>query len=601
MFLRAVQAAPGRTYLRLVENYREGHKVKQRVVLHLGRRDLLAPHLDALVRLLQSDQPSPRWVSTDQVSTPQAWNWGPMLAIRHLFDQLGLGPILDGQGKLLRQGQPLSERVFPLLAHRLTRPGSEHALAAWLEDFYVCTAQGRRWLPQWKAWRRVKVSFDQLRLWYQTLDDLLPQKQRLEKEIYLQLRDLFSLGSDLVFYDITSTYFEGEGPEGWARFGYSRDGKPRHRQILLGVVMMDGWPIAHHVFAGNRLDQTTLGEVVQDLQERFGLNRLVWVGDRGMVTLSNLEQLRQAQQGYLMGLQRRNRQDTYEYIREAEARAQWQDCPAGITASERSPTPRTRVQEVPGKRAGVRVFVVHSEEREKYERGLRELSMERVRKELEALQARVEKGQLKAPDRIGAAVTRILQRHHGHRYFTWELRKGKLHYREHPNLEREKAYEGKYVIQTEEASLSAVEAVTAYKGLNDVERGFAHLKDLLEVRPVYHRWEQRVRAHVFVAALAFLLDRALEKQLRHAPSPLSSPLAWRALETVRCVRVELETRPKLCVTRGSQHAAQVLKALGITQLDPPQPGQAGTGGGNAHVVTKSKNRPRVLNELRRKK
>ncbi len=113
-----------------------------------------------------------------------------------------------------------------------------------------------------------------------------------------------------------------------------------------------------------------------------------------------------------------------------------------------------------------------------------------------------------------------------------------VYYREHPNLEREKAYEGKYVIQTEEANLSAVEAVTAYKELNEVERGFAHLKDLLEVRPVYHRWEQRVRAHAFVAALAFLLDRALEKKLRHAPNLLSSPLARRALETVRCVRVE---------------------------------------------------------------
>ncbi len=572
MFLRTVQAPQGRTYLRLVENFRQGDKVKQRVILHLGRKDLLAPHLDSLVRLLAADQPARRWFSSDQLSTPQAWSWGPILAARHLFDELGLGPMLDRERRPLRHGQSLSERVFPLLAYRLTRPGSEHALAGWLEDFYVCNTEGRRWQPQWEAWRRVKVSFEQLRLWYQTLDDLWAEKRRLEKEIYGRLRDLFSLRPDLVFYDLTSTYFEGEGPKELARFGYSRDGKPRHHQILLGVVMMEGWPIAHHVFAGNRLDKTTVGEVVEDLKQRFELKRVVLVGDRGMVTLSNLEQLRQAQQGYLVGLQRRNRQQTYDYIRAAEARGQWQECPAGITAREKAVVPRTRVQEVAGHEPGVRVFVVHSEEREQYERGLRELSRERVQKELATLQTRVEQGELKAAEKIGAAAARILGRHHGHRYFAWELRGGKFHYFEHAvNLQREKAGEGKYVIQTEENNLSAVEAVTAYKELNDVERGFAHLKGLLSVRPVYHRQERRVRAHVFVAALAFLLDRALEKKLRHAGSSLSSPLGWRALETVRCVEVDLGTRRKLCVTRGSQHAAQVLKALGITQLDPPQP------------------------------
>ncbi len=570
MFLRQAQSG-SHTYLRLVENYRQGDKVRQRVVLHLGRKDLLTPHLDSLVRLLQADDPAPRWVAAGQVSTPQALTWGPVLAARHLFDELSLGPILDRPRQQLRHGQPLSERVFPLVTYRLTRPGSEHALAAWLEDFYVCNVQGSRWRPQWKAWRRVKVSFEQLRLWYQTLDDLLPEKARLEKEIYDRLRDLFSLQPDLVFYDLTSTYFEGEGLPELARFGYSRDGKPRHRQILIGVVMMEGWPIAHHVFAGNRLDKTTLGEVVEDFKERFELRRAVWVGDRGMVTLSNLEELRQAQQGYLVGLQRRNRQHIYDYLREAEARGQGQECPVGILAAEKSVVPRTRVQEVPGREAGVRVLVVHSEEREQYERGLRELAMERVRKDLEALQARVEQGELKAAEKIGAAAARILARHHGHRYFAWELRKGKFHYFEHPlHLEREKAYEGKYVIQTEEQNLSPVEAVVAYKELNEVERGFAHLKGLLEVRPVYHRWEQRVRAHVFVAALAFLLDRALEKKLRAAGSSLSSPAAWRALESVRCVEVELGQHRKLCVTRGSAQAAQVLQALGVTQLDPPQ-------------------------------
>jgi transposase len=555
-----------------VENYRQGEKIRQRVVVHIGRKDLLAPHLDGLVRLLQADQPNPTWVSAEEVSTPQAWTWGPLRVARHLFDSLSLGPILDQASPSIRHGQRLSERVFALVANRLTRPGSEHALAQWLEDFYVVTAQGSRWTPQWKASRRVKVSFEQLRLWYETLDDLLAQKASIERAIWQELRELFSLEPELVFYDLTSTYFEGQGPAELGRFGYSRDGKPRHRQVLVGVVMMAGWPIAHHVFAGNRLDQTTVGEVVEDLRQRFGLQRVVFVGDRGMVTLKNLEQLRQAEQGYLVGLQRRNRKDIPHYIEAAMARHQWQECPVGITASEKAVVPRTRVQEVAGKEPGVRVFVVHSEEREQYERGLRELSMERARQELEALRLRVEKGELKEAEKIGAAAAKVLGRHHGHRYFGWELRKGQFHYFEHPvNFPRETACEGKYVIQTEEPDLSPVEAVTAYKQLNDVERGFAHLKGLLEVRPVYHHKDDRVRAHVFVAALALLLDRALEKKLRAAGSGLSSPAAWRALETVRCVKVEVGNRTKLCVTRGSRQAAEVLKILRLSELDPPDP------------------------------
>jgi len=573
VFLRSVKAANGQhEYLRLVESFRVGDKVKQRIVAHLGRKDLLAPHLDALIRLLQDDSAPPRWLPADQVSTPRASTWGPILAARHLFEKLSLGSILDAGRSSLRHGQPLSERVFPLLANRLTRPGSEHALAQWLEDFYVCTAQGSRWAPAWKQHRRVKVDFEQLKLWYKTLDDLLAEKPRIEKEIYLELRNLFSLKPDLAFYDITSTYFEGAGPAELGRFGYSRDGKPRNPQVVIGVVMMEGWPIAHHVFAGNRLDQTTVMEVVQDLNARFELNRVVFVGDRGMMTIGNVTKPRDLQQGYLVGLQRRNRKDTADYIQQAAARTDWQDCPAGITASESKTIPKTRVVEVAGKEAGVRVFVVHSEERELYERGMRELSMERTRKELEALQKQVEKGELKEPDKIGAAAATKLRRNHGHRYFDWELRQGKFRFFDHPvNLAREKALEGKYVIQTEERNLSALEAVAAYKELNEVERGFSHLKSLLELRPVYHRKDARVQAHVFVAALALLLDRALEKSLHAAGSGLSTPFAWQALEMVRCVEVELGPRRKICVTRGNQHVTAVLRALGIAELDPPSP------------------------------
>jgi transposase len=414
----------------------------------------------------------------------------------------------------------------------------------------------------------VRVKDRQLRQWYGTLDQLLVQQKPIEKELFLRLRNLFSLNVDLVFYDLTSTYFEGNGPVGFARHGHSRDGKPRNRQVLVGLVMIDGWPIAHHVFQGNLRDSTTVEKVLQDLQARFGLRRVVFVGDRGMVTAGNLERLRSSGQGYLVGLKRRRQPEILRYLESATG--PWLECPAGIAAGEKSAVPKTLVQEVAAGKAGVRVFVVHSEERLEYERGEREKAMQRVQEELEALQQRVAQGKLKAPEKIGAAASRILSRHHGFRYYVWELKQGQFHYFEHPeNLPQEKALEGKYLIQSEEPNLSPIEAVEIYKDLSEVERAFSGLKDVIEMRPIYHRTGPRVEAHIFIASLAFLLDRALEKTLKSAGKDISSKQGWQALKTVRVVDIDLGNgEHKQSVTQGSSRAAAILSTLGIKDLDP---------------------------------
>jgi transposase len=384
----------------------------------------------------------------------------------------------------------------------------------------------------------------------------------------LRLRHLFALQVDLVFYDLTSTYFEGNGPAGLAQHGYSRDSKPRNRQVLVGVVMIDGWPIAHHVFEGNRRDSATVQSVLKDLEERFGLRRVIFVGDRGMVTAANIERLRSGGQGYVVGLNRRRRPEVSGYLERATG--SWLECPAGMAAREKAAVPKTLVQEVASDQAGVRVFVVHSDERLSYERGEREKSMQRVREQLEALEQRVAAGKLKAPEKIGAAAASILARHHGTRYYDWKLEDGRFRYFEHPvHLKQEQALEGKYLIQTEEPNLSALEAVAIYKELSEVERAFSELKDVIEMRPIYHQKAQRVQAHIFVASLAFLIDRALEKKLKSAGLDLSSKEAWQILKTVRVVEIDLgQGQRKRSVTQGTARAARILQALGISHLDP---------------------------------
>jgi transposase len=167
-----------------------------------------------------------------------------------------------------------------------------------------------------------------LRQWYRTLDQLVVHQKSIEQDLFLRLRNLFSLNVDLVFYDLTSTYFEGNGPVGLARHGYSWDGKPRNRQVLVGLVMIEGWPIAHHVFEGNLRDSTTVEKVLRDLETRFGLRRVVFVGDRGMVTSDNLDRLRARGQGYLVGLKRRRQPEIVRYLESATG--PWLECPVGV-------------------------------------------------------------------------------------------------------------------------------------------------------------------------------------------------------------------------------------------------------------------------------
>lgn len=578
MYLRTtkVKRANGRVdeYIRLVESLWNNGCPRHRVICNLGRKDLLAPHAEALLRILKGEeQVKPKSGDADAIG---AWDWGPMLVARHFWRELGLERILDSFGKRGGLKGELADRALALVSNRLCEPSSEHGMARWLETDYVCDRTGQRWLPEWRddAERlaskrpRVRVKDRQLRQWYRTLDRLVAHKTEIEKSLFLHLRNLFSLKVDLVFYDLTSTYFEGKGPAGLAKHGYSRDSKPRNRQVLVGLVMIDGWPIAHHIFEGNKRDCSTVDSVLKDLRERFGLRRVVFVGDRGMVTSDNIELLRAKHQGYLVGLRRRRCPEVLRYIE--RAKGPWLECPAGITASEKAEVPKTLVQEVASDEAGVRVFVVHSDERMAYERSEREKSMQRVLEELQALQRRVARGRLKAAEKIGAAAGRILARNHGSRYYDWELKEGQFHYFEHPvNLKQEKALEGKYLIQSEEKNFTAIEAVTIYKELSEVERAFSGIKDVIEMRPIYHQKPQRVQAHIFVATLAFLIDRALEKKLKSVNNDISSKEAWQLLRTVRVVEIELDNgRQKRSVTHGSKRAARILESLGIRNLDP---------------------------------
>lgn len=204
-----------------------------------------------------------------------------------------------------------------------------------------------------------------------------------------------------------------------AEHGYSRDGKPRDRQVLVGVVMVDGWPITHHVFRGKLRDSQTVATVLDDLKQRFGLRRVVFVGDRGMVTTDNLKLLRASEQGYIVGLTRRRREEVYRYIERATG--PWLECPSASSRARRNRRPRPRCRKSP--RTSPACVSSSCPATSALPTSVRSDSNPWSACVSSSTPCRnASSGHLKAPEKIGAAAARILARSHGQRYFDQALR-----------------------------------------------------------------------------------------------------------------------------------------------------------------------------------
>lgn len=568
-------------YLQIVEAYRDHGRTTQRVVANLGRLDpsRRLAGLDDLLASLGKFATRP-FVRDNQIGCREALPFGPVLLARHLWDQLQLGKIIGTLCQSRRYRFDVAETAFVLVANRLCEPRSEHGLARWLEHTFVCDARGRRWEPDWlpaariTKKQRVKVKHEQLNRWYRTLDALLSAKEAVEEALYLRVRDLFSVKVNLVFYDLTSTYFCRRSPMGkLRRHGHSKDGKPREVQVVLGVVMANGFPIAHHVFAGNQAEKTTLQDVLTDVDQRFDLGHVLVVADRGLVSPDNLEYLSKSKFRYLLGIPGRRCQEARDVL-DALDETKW----ARVDAEN-------RVQEVHLAGRTGRYFVIDSLQRKTYEQTLRERSMGRAREALEKVAAAVKAGRLKDPAKIGARAARASAKHHGHRYYSYEVPDaGAFRYWEDPEkMQAEMRHEGKYILKTDDAELGTVEAVGGFKELGTVESGFRDLKDVIEMRPVYHKTDARIEGHIFVATLGLFLKRSLEHQLASAFPELSGTEAIAAMRSIGLTELDLNGEPTRLVSVGGRDARRVLKALGITDLNPPRAGTRASKGPEAAV------------------
>jgi transposase len=467
------------------------------------------PAVEALAARTRPARPRPRAapatgddvvaIHTDQVAIEDPREAGPVHVGHQMWHALALDTILADAGLSGR-----TRRLTELMTlNRLVRPAAEHAMPDWIRR----TALGDMFATDFTA-----LADDAL---YRNLDRLHPQRGPIERALAARERTLFNLDDTIYLYDLTSTYFEGQCPHNpQAQRGYSRDHRPDCKQVVVGLVLdRDGFPKAHEVFDGNRVDRTTVADMLTTLEERTGRHGgATVVVDRGMAVADNLKAITDRGHHYLVAGRHGERTPHLDAFENA----------TGWAAVIRAPSPRNPGQKK--SRVEIKRHVVDGEvhllcrreDRTKNDRAIREKHEERFLGDLTKLQARVSTGRLREEAKVHEAIGRLKERYpRVARYYgiTYDAAAPAVTWTAHDDQKTKAAQlDGGYLLKTDRPDLSDEEIWRLYVLLTRVEDAFRDLKSPLMERPIFHHLRDRVQTHIFLCVLAYHLLVAIEKR-----------------------------------------------------------------------------------------
>ncbi len=561
MFLRPCYRSKNgkrHAYWALVESCRTEHGPRQRVVAYLGQADAAwrgkakaAAGAPEEPSLFESDQPQYAEVDLRKVRVERCLDFGgPWLGLQVLkkLDLL----------KFLRHTMPsgLEEVPWPLMAAvlvlcRLCRPSSELHIA---EHLYKHTA-----LADLLGVSVEKINEDRL---YRALDRVLVHKEAMEVFLKNQLGGLFDLKYDLLLYDVTSTYFEGQAAANpKAQRGYSRDNRGDCKQVCIAmVVTRDGIPLGYETFAGNRSDVTTVEQIVQTMEGRYGRADRIWAMDRGMVSQENLEFLRQSGRRYIVGTPK----SLLKQFEHQLVSADWTVIREGL---------EVKLVACPD---GQETFILcRSADRARKEQAMHERFARRIEEGLRRMEAGCRQRKQKVvtvAKRLGRLLglnsraagmfqADVVSGPHGEAQVVWRKVED---WRQWAALS-----EGCYLLRSNVTDWTAEELWHAYMQLTEAEEAFCIHKSDLRIRPVWHQKQDRVDAHILVCFLAYVLWKTLGQMCRRAGLGDEPRRVLEELSRIRLVDVVLRTRDgqeirRRCVTRPDEHQAILLHRLGLT-------------------------------------
>jgi len=536
MYFR-VKRSGSYAYLQIVESFREKGQVHQRVLSTVGRLDTLQAtgQLDALMRsglrfcekLAVIDAHA-----AGQTEAVQVQRVGPDLVFGRLWETLQLGTIIKRALQSRHYGFNVERALYLTVVHRLFASGSDRAAERWRQAYRL---PGTETLELHHLYRAMAFLGEPLpdQPGARILETPRCTKDWIEEELFEQRRDLFS-EIELVFFDTTALYFEGEGGQEIGRHGKSKDHRPDLKQMVVGLVLdLHGWPLCCELWPGNTADVTTLLPVVNRLRQRFRVRRVCIVADRGMISAGTIKALESDELDcdYILGARMRSVKEVSERVLADRGRYQ-EITPERKTAKDPSPL---QVKEV--LIDDRRYVVCLNEEQRRKDAADRKAIVEHLRE------------QLKQGDKelVGnKGYRKYLLAGSGERFAIDEAK-----------VKEEVRYDGKWVLQTNLADEPKLIAL-AYKELWMVEDMFRTMKSILETRPIYHKRDETIRGHVFCSFLALLLKRALERRLEDKGETWEWAEILRGLDNLQ--EVEALFQGKRFVLR-SQVLGQAHKAL----------------------------------------
>jgi transposase len=477
-------------YLQIVENNKVKGQVKQRVIATIGRLDQLQEkgRVETLIRSLSRYSEKAMLILTGH-SDPEALTIkiGPALIFERLWEQSGIKKAL----RRLLNGRKfefdVERAVFLTVLHRLMTSGSDRYCERWRRDYAVAGTEPLELHHLYRA-----MAFLGAPLTDQSAASALAprcNKDLIEEDMFKTWRDLFS-GLELVFFDTTSIYFEGEGGEALGERGFSKDHRPELKQMVVGVVINDeGRPICCEMWPGNTTDVKTLVTITQGLRQRFQIQRFCIVADRGMISAENLKYLEaQNATAYILGTRMRKDKEVREQVLTCGGRYQ-EVHPLGSKTKDPSPL---KVKEV--RHMGHRYIVCLNE---------RQATKDKLTREaiIKALEEKIPKG------------PKGLVGNKGYRGYV-KIEKDSTSI-DVEKVKAEARFDGKWILRTN-TDLATAQVALKYKELWQVERVFRDVKSMLETRPVFHQREDTIRGHVFCSFLALVLRKELERHLEKA-------------------------------------------------------------------------------------
>jgi len=542
MFIRIVQhKSAKKTYrhLQIAESYRDPDKEnspRTRILHKLGTLEDLGE--EQIVRLAEGLMKA-IGKELDRPELKNAKDFGHVYAVQSVWNKLGLSKALVRAGILGEANTDFCLMVRWLVYNRLCDPSSKLALLDWAKGIFA---------PETEA-----LSYHNL---LRAMDRLIAIKEKLEPLIAKNLLDPDE-PVDMVFYDITSTYFEGDKSiqeDDIRRHGYSRDHRQDLRQVVIGMVMTRrGIPLCHHTFPGNTVDKTTVAQVVSDLKSRFKLGRIIFVGDRGMLSDSNLGHLMEEGLDMIVAHPVRRNALAQEVIQNLKKQIN-PDC-----ADE---------QFYEDERQGVRFVMAYSPAIAQQGKQTREKRLEKADAWLKPILKRLDKtgsrGRKATPQGTYDRVRDYLRDRHLLHWYQVELTNGTLNVKKNRKaLNWEASVDGVLLLETSDMTLPAPDIVKHYKELAEVERGWRSLKSTLQLRPVHHWTAQRIRAHIFICVIALQLERWMRNKLQSIS--LSVPKCMQVLEQIKVGEFCYgETTRQMLTTLTPEHKT-ILHTLGVAQ------------------------------------